>query len=257
MSVQLYCGDCLEVLPTLQAGSVDAVVTDPPYGTTDIAWDKGHDWDTWWAEIERMLAPNSLTICFSAQPFTTDLINSNRRRFLYELIWCKTMGMGFLDANKRPLKAHENILVFGPSWYGQACRKLSTYNPQWNQGKPYVKARGEDKCAQYAKTHAATTENDGRRHPLDYITFSNGNNHSEHPTQKPVDLMAWLIRSYSNEGDTILDPFMGSGTTGVACVQTGRNFIGIEIDPMYFAIAQRRIAEAQQQLALPLEVAAS
>jgi len=254
--VELYHGDCLEIMPTL--GMVDAVITDPPYGTTAIEWDRPIDLTRFWEEITRVCKPNAAIIVFSTQPFTTDLIASNRKLFRYEIIWKKTQPQGFLNANKAPLRNHENICVF--------YKKLPTYRPiktkvqRSDIGR--VRQVNAMRSKQYREMDRTTWVETGERYPTDVVEFSNWNgalfgknkNATKHPTQKPVDLCAYLIETYTNPGDMVLDNCMGSGSTGVACIKTGRNFIGIEIDKGYFDIASKRIAEAQQQPSLLGEV---
>lgn len=173
-------------------------------------------------------------------PFAADLVYSNRKWFRYEWIWHKTMAVGFLNANRMPLRAHENILVF--------YEHLPTYHPQKTPGKPYTTTRSARATRNYGHFDRATTINDGERCPRDVLTFSNGNNASKiHPTEKPVDLLAYMIRTYTDEGDTVLDSCMGSGSCGVACQHLGRNFIGIEKDAGYFEAAKKRIKEATKQ----------
>ncbi len=252
----LYLGDCLEVMKLLPDKSVDAVITDPPYGTTELKYDKLKiDWQVLWYELNRVLKQTGVMVIFSAQPFTTDLISSNRKQFRYELIWCKSQGTNWLDANMRPLSAHENILIFSKIFRGRGKgnHKVTTYNPQFTNGKPYHKDdAGRIPAAHYGKSNAGHRVNNGYRYPLTWQQFSNKKVDVVHihPSQKPFDLITWLINTYSNPDDTIFDPFMGSGTTGMACMQTGRNFIGCEIDPDYFKIAEKRIHDAQQQMKL-------
>jgi site-specific DNA-methyltransferase (adenine-specific) len=254
MSVELILGDCLQVMRTLEAGSVDAVITDPPYGTTQLSFDKvGIDWASYWSATFEAIHDRATVAMFAQQPFATDLIVSNRKYFRYELIWCKTMGQGFLSANKQPLRAHENILIFTPTFPdNKKGAKTTTYNPQWWYDRPYTRKhpRGIRHYNHPLDMSKPTEHADGRRYPLSWQIVSNGNNNNVHPTQKPLELVEYLVKMYTNPGDTVLDPFMGSGTTAVACVQAGRNFIGIEIDPVYFATAQRRIEAAQAQPAL-------
>lgn len=199
---------------------------------------------------KRIIKDNGAIVLFSSQPFTTDLIQSNRKMFRYEIIWEKTQKTGFLNANKMPLKGHENLLIF--------YRHLPTYNPQKYQieRKNIGRIREEkaDRANHYGHVEAQNYTEDGTRYPHDVIHFSNWNGAlfgktekaTVHQTQKPVPLLEYLIRTYSNEGDTVLDNCMGSGSTGVACVNTGRNFIGMELDEHYFEIAKQRIEEAQK-----------
>jgi site-specific DNA-methyltransferase (adenine-specific) len=237
----LHHGDAIEFMRTLEGGSVDAIITDPPYGTTQLEWDKPVDWSTFWAEAYRACKPNAVQIVFSAQPFTTDLINSNRKRFRYEIIWPKTTVTGFLDANRRPLRAHEVITVFA------AITKGSTYNPQKTVGVPYVTVRLDKTAHHYGSHEGATTVSDGSRYPVSVLPALGSEAGSLHPTQKPTELMAWLVRTYTNPGDLILDPFAGSGSTGVAAIKEGRRFIGSELDENYHAIALKRLEAAYQQ----------
>lgn len=248
--IDLRLGDCLEHLSSIPSESVDAVITDPPYGTTAFAWDVPVDLSIWWREIHRICKPPSLVVTFSAQPFTTDLINSNRREFRYELIWCKTRGVGFLDANKRPLRAHENILIFSQRWRGPKNSKLTTYNPQYTPGKPYRRnSSGAIRSGHYGTyTEMKRGSEDGRRHPLSWQLVTSHSGPSKHPTQKPLELVRWLVLSYTNPGDLVVDPFMGSGPTGVACKQLGRRFIGMERDPHYYDVAQAEIAAAALEI---------
>lgn len=259
--MKLIQGDCLEIMKEIPDGSVDLVLCDLPYGTTaNIEWDKPITFEALWEQYNRIIKNNGAILLFSAQPFTTDLINSNRKMFRYEIVWQKTMSTGFLNANKMPLRAHENILVF--------YKHLPTYNPQKNKlSEEYIKEhmvnigrtrrKKEGKACHYnAHSNAPLYTDTGERHPTDVIKFSNwngalfGNTDKivKHPTSKPVALLEYLIRTYTNEGETVLDNCMGSGSTGVACVNTRRDFIGIELDKGYFDIACKRIQEAQEKL---------
>ena len=257
----LYCGDCLEILPSLKG--IDVVVSDPPYGTTKIVWDTAIDWAAIFPLLFATAKPSASIVLFSAQPFTTQLINAEPKRFRYELIWCKTMATGFFDANCRPLRAHENILIFCDK-FGRPSNKtgmMATYLPQKEPGDAFVKNRNRGKRGNRAVHYNTTTDpfvptiSDGWRYPKSWQVFSNGNAQSLHPTAKPIALMEWLVKTYSHPDETVLDPYMGSGTTGVACITSGRKFIGIEIDPDYFEIACRRIEAAQRQTRLELDAA--
>lgn len=228
-------GDCLELLKDLPDNCADAVITDPPYGTTQLEWDDAQDWPALWTELNRVAKEAAVIVVFSVQPFASDLIQTNREAWRYEIIWIKTMGTRFLDANRRPLAGHENIQVF--------TRRMNeaTYNPQkWNSGVPYQKA-GSHGLSHYNGVRNATSRScSGERHPLSFLRFSNGNNGNVHPSQKPLDLMRWLVRSYTDAGDMVLDPFAGSGSTGAAGLREGRQFIGIECEAEYVEIAERR-----------------
>lgn len=229
--MNLMQGDCLERMKEIPDGSVDMVLTDPPYGTTACKWDSIIPLEPMWEQLKRVIKPNGAIVMTASQPFTTTLIASNMKMFRYDLKWCKTQGTGFYNANRMPLRAHEDILVF----YG----KLPTYNPQKTEGKPYRQRRGTASDV-YQGKDLHETVSDGGRHPLSWRTFKRDKD-KVHPTQKPVALMEYLIKTYTNEGDTVLDFTMGSGSTGVAAKNLNRSFIGIELDPEYFDIAKQRI----------------
>lgn len=223
-------------------GSVDMILCDLPYGTTRNKWDVVIPYADLWKQYERIIKDNGAIVLTAQAPFDKTLAMSNSRLFRYEWIWEKTKATGFLNAKKMPLKAHENVLVF--------YKHLPTYNPQWGSGKPYVStARNGRTSANYGKLReGVVTVSDGRRYPRSVLHFGNtGADTGSHPTQKPVALMEYLIKTYTNEGETVLDNCMGSGTTGVACVNTDRRFIGMELDENYFAIAKERIENAVKE----------
>lgn len=234
---ELLLGDCLERLREIPDGSVDLVLTDPPYGTT------ANDWDTAlsipWNELNRITKPHAPIVLFSQLPFAVDVIAGNRKNYRYEWIWHKTCPVGYFIANRRPLRAHENILVF-------SADNKSTYNPQYWYSKPYRRENAAKTSNYNNAVRIATDSPDGKRYPIDVLTYSRDQGY--HPTQKPVKLLEYLILTYTNAGETVLDFTMGSGSTGVACANTGREFIGIERDPKYFKIAQQRIEAASAQL---------
>lgn len=239
MTVTLHLGDCLEYMKSMPDKSVDAVITDLPYGTTACAWDTIIPFEPMWEQVRRINKGAFVTT--ASQPFTSKLVISNAEWFKYELIWDKVNRYtGYLDASKKPLKRHENIIVFSENWH--------VYNPQMGTGEPY-KARRSGKSPSIYGAHVPKDgENSGSRFPYSILSIVADTKATPlHPTQKPVSLYDYLIRTYTNEGDTVLDICMGSGTTGVAAVQLGRNFIGCEIDPTYFAIAEKRIKQAQLQ----------
>jgi DNA modification methylase len=245
--IDLRLGDCLEVLPTLPAQSVDAIITDLPYGTTACKWDTVIPFAPMWAEVKRVLRSRGAFVTTASQPFTSALVCSNLAWFRYGWVWKKNRPTGFLDAKQRPLNDYEDIPMFSS---GQ-----TVYNPQMTQGKPnHVKdgrINDRKRAEQYSHYNKVSEYKTPWKYPRRVIEVAQENPQlSLHPTQKPVALLEYLIRTYTNAGDTVLDFVMGSGTTGVACVQTGRSFVGIEKDAGYFAIAQRRIAEAQAQPAL-------
>jgi len=186
-----------------------------------------------WEQLNRIIKPNGAIVLFSAQPFTSVLVVSNLKNYKYDWVWDKGQGTGFLNSKKQPLRSCETISVF----YSKPC----VYNPQMRQGfKPYTCRQGETKTQNYGKQVGAVTVSNGDRYPLTRIEFIRDKS-KLHPTQKPIALMEYLIKTYTNPGDTVLDFTMGSGTTGVACIKTNRNFIGIELDEAYFQLAKKRI----------------
>lgn len=233
--VELFQGDCLDLIKDIPDGSVDCIITDPPYGTTNCDWDKRFDLNRFFKESFSCLKKNGALVVFSQQPFSTDLVNAGRKFFRYEIIWHKTRATGFLNARKMPLRAHENILVF--------YRKLPTYNPVFSVKKAYLRVSGGTSEVYGKIKDRHSTKSDGKRYPHDVIKMPHHNFGLLHPTQKPVELTEWLVKTYTNPGDTVLDCFMGSGTTGVACVCNGRNFIGMELQEKYFEIAKNRIED--------------
>jgi DNA modification methylase len=247
-NVQLYCGDCLDILPTLAPSSMDAIITDLPYGTTACKWDEVIPFAPMWAEVKRVIKPNGAIALFGTQPFTSALVMSNAKWFKHCWVLNKSRPIGHLVAKKRPMQKTEDIVVFAKEGF--------KYNPQMVERATTIKrihrAGRDGSCEHLGFTQ---TEDYHREYTHKYPTniIECDSIQKEHPTQKSVEVIEYLIRTYTNESDTVLDFTMGSGTTGVACVKTGRNFIGIEKDQGYFEIAQRRIAEAQAQPAL-LEV---
>lgn len=238
--------DCLPALRAWPSASVDCVIMDPPYGRTKLPWDHPLPWAALWPELLRVTKPSANLLLFSQQPFTTDLITSNREYFRYELIWQKSRATGFLDARCRPLRAHENVLLFCQHWRGAGNRMLATYHPQKTPGIPYHKRRLNDRrgnrAAHYGSTsdpHQPTLNASGARFPKSVIPVRSVNEHG-HPTAKPQELLRWLIRTYSNPGEVILDGCMGYGSTGLAALAEGRRFIGMESDPAIFAQARVR-----------------
>lgn len=233
-NIQLLQGDCLELIQGLPDGSVDCIITDPPYGTTNCTWDNVVPPNMMFDQLWRVLKPSGPAIIFSQLPFAVDLINACRKYFRYEIIWHKSNKVGFLNAKKMPMRAHENILVF--------YKKLPTYNPQMLPGKPYL--GGYTSSCIYGKnfhpSKGSLTLHSGR-YPSDVLFFSKSSSKKFHPTEKPLPLIEWLVKTYTNPGDTVLDCFMGSGTTGVACVRNGRNFIGMELSEQYLEVARNRI----------------
>lgn len=236
--VNLYQGDCLDILPTLENSSVDLLLVDLPYGTTACPWDSIIPLELLWEQYNRVCKESAAMVFTAAQPFTTTLAASNIKNFKYEWIWEKPQGTNPMNAKVMPLKSHENILVF--------YRKKPTYNPQMWFSTPYSGFSSEtSKIGEvYGKAKSKHRDNpEGSRYPKTILKFKQEK--GLHPTQKPVELMRYLIRTYSNKNDLILDNTMGSGTTGVACVLENRKFIGIEKDETYFKIAQDRIKNTE------------
>lgn len=248
--IDLRVGDCLDVLPTLAEGSVDLVLCDPPYGTTACKWDAVIPFDAMWAQLRRVVKPRGAIVFTASQPFTSALVMSNPKAFAHAWVWDKVFGANFVQAKRQPLKVHEDVLVFGLDG------KQPSYSPQMTKrDKPITKGGNKQSAAiPIARTEAAKAFGESRKvydekFPTSVLQFSSRADHNRghHPTQKPVALMEYLVRTYSNPGDTVLDFTMGSGTTGVACVNLGRRFIGIEREPSYADIARQRIAAAMPQ----------
>ena len=243
MSATLHHGDCLEVMRGIASGSVDLILCDLPYGTTACAWDSVIPFEPLWAAYKRIIRGNGTIVLTAAQPFTSTLICSNLEWFKYAWVWNKVLPRGHLNAKKQPMRLHEDIAVFS--------RGATLYNPQKSTGHVRKVARtkydkGGDGSQVYGREQRDTFYDSDERYPTTIITHSTADQRGKvHPTQKPVALMEYLIRTYTNAGDTVLDNCMGSGTTGVAAIQSGRRFIGIERDPDYFAICQKRIGEAR------------
>lgn len=245
MGAELYFGDCLTEMARLESGSVDMILCDLPYGTTACSWDAVIPFPELWAAYRRIAKSNAAIVLTASQPFTTALIASNYAGFAYELIWDKGRGFEPGLAKLRPQKAHESVVVFSGNG------KMPAYNPLMVERDAPKKIRGNTSNAGqgilsgsgvFEKTYT-------HRYPTSVMLFGNaGQSIKVHPTQKPVALFEYLIKTYTNPGDVVLDNTMGSGTTGVACANTGRRFIGIERDPGYFAIAVDRIAKAQPDM---------
>ena len=238
----IYCGDCLEILPLLQDKNIDLVLTDPPYGITNLDWDNSIDLELFWHIIKPL---SKMSLIFSAQPFTTDLINSNRKFFKYEWIWCKKQATNYLNAKKRPLTAHENICYFNdgsPTYYPQGLIKQLV-----NNSRPAKSKKGGNQHYGKEKEYGISAYINYPTTLLSINEFEAEEKEGIHPSRKPIKLIRYLICTYTNNG-TILDPFLGSGTTAVAAKQLGRKFIGIEICEAYCKIAVERLR--QEELAI-------
>ena len=273
---QLYLGNCLVEMKKIADGSVDLILCDLPYGTTDrkgienkgdnrvLSWDTVIPLDQLWEQYRRVLKSTGTVVLTADQPFTSQLVISNLKWFKYEWIWKKKKTTGFLHANARPMKETEDILIFSPlgaSGCSKKANKNMTYNPQGLIEKNVKKKNSAKRLGKFLHQpehmgsgnkllHETEYEQKYTNYPSEIIEFGLDKD-TIHPTQKPVALMEYLIRTYSNEGETILDNCMGSGTTGVACMNTNRNFIGIEMDENYYKIAEERIKNA-----VPVEEAA-
>lgn len=253
---RLYNTDCLAVLPEIDSGSIDLVIADPPYGVTCCEWDKSLSFAQIWSHLARIVKPNAAVIFFAVQPYATDLIEAQRKyapklRFRYDMIWLKSLPTNALNCSRQPSRAHELLLVF--------YARQPVYNPQLvDGGKSYIRhrlklvstARQERPGVADPGFGYLNGEYDdkvwkcsGLKWPTTILKYPSLTNHRTrfHPTQKPEDLCRKLVETYTDAGAVVLDPFMGSGTTGVVCVQTDRNFVGIEISPEYYTIAVERI----------------
>ena len=242
---ELWQGDCLELMKDIPDKSVDMILCDLPYGTTQCKWDSVIPFEPLWEQYNRIIKDNGAILLFSSQPFTSALVMSNPKMYKYEWIWQKTHPKGHLNAKKMPMRAHENIEVF--------YKKPPLYNPQMTHGHKrkvantnYIRESDGNSC--YGREVRNTSYDSTDRYPLDVQVFSNADQSKKlHPTEKPVELCEYMIKTYTNEGDIILDNCMGSGTTGVACANTNRRFVGIELDNNYFEIAKNRISEVYQE----------
>jgi len=228
-------GDCLELLASVPDNSVDMVLCDLPYGTTQCKWDSVIPFEPLWKEYNRVCKVNAPMVFTAAQPFTSTLITSNIKNFKYTWVWEKSKASGFLNAKRMPLRAHEDICVF--------YRKPPVYNPQMKQGEPYDKGNAGKNTQVYGSQVTVPNKSDsGLRYPRTVVYFKTAEGEGKlHPTQKPIALFEYLIKTYSNEGDVILDNCIGSGTTAVAAVNTERKYIGIELDQKYFDTCVNRV----------------
>lgn len=227
---ELYNGDCLEVMKELPDNSVDMILCDLPYGTTACKWDSIIPLNLLWEQYKRLIKDNGVIVLTASQPFTSKLIMSNLEMFRYCWVWEKEQGVNFLQAKKQPLKVHEDICVFS--------KKQPIYYPQMTEGKPYISGKG-DSGEVTGKVKKKQTKNKGTRYPRSVIRFKRET--GLHPTQKPVALFEYLIKTYTEVGDTVLDNCVGSGTTLFAAEKNKRNSIGIEKDPQYCEIARDRM----------------
>ena len=240
--IDLRHGDCLELMRDIPNKSIDMILCDLPYGTTQNKWDSVIPLDELWKEYKRIIKDNGVIALTSQGIFTAKLMLSNEKWFKYKLVWVKSKATNFLNAKKQPLRKHENICVF--------YNKQPQYNPQMTEGEPYDKGvRKNQLTGSYGDFNPVHVKSEGMRYPTDVIYFKTAESEGKvyHPTQKPVSLLEYLIKTYTNERETVLDNCMGSGSTGVACINTNRNFIGMELDENYFNIAKERIESHKKE----------
>ncbi len=235
--IELMQGDCLEIMKQIPGGSVDMILCDLPYGTTACKWDTVIPFEPLWEQYNRIIKYNGAIVLFGSEPFSTELRHSNLKMYKYDWVWNKKLAGNGILAKRQPLKIHENIMVFN----------TTIYNPQKTKGKMRKKMGLKESEITGGNSTVAEYVND-EYYPQSIQEFSIANMRKGrlHPTQKPVALLEYLVKTYTNEGDIVLDNCMGSGSTGVACVNTGRNFIGMELDENYFNIAKTRIEEARK-----------
>ena len=234
--IDIKNGDCLELMPYIPPQSVDMILCDLPYGSTKNKWDTIVPFDKLWEQYNRIITSNGVIALFCDGLFMANLMLSNTKMWRYNLIWNKNRGCDFLNANVKPLKSHEEIAIF--------YKKKPVYNKQFWYSTPYAPTKNGSLSDNYGDRKSAWSESkNGERNPLSILSF-NRDAGRVHPTQKPVALLEWLIKTYTNEGMTVLDNCMGSGSTAIACINTNRNFIGMELDENYFEIAKERIDKA-------------
>lgn len=242
--IDLRQGDCLEIMKDIPDKSVDMILCDLPYGTTACKWDIVIPFELLWEQYNRIIKDNGVIVLFGSEPFSSKLRMSNLKMYRYDWIWEKTIASNFALSKKQPLKKYENIMVF--------YKKQPTYIPQMEKGKAYIDKRNNGNRNVVVGTENNFKRqpiiNEGTRYPSSIQKFSNGNNKNVHPTQKPVALLEYLIKTYTNENELVLDNCMGSGSTGVACKNLNRNFIGIELDENYYKIACERINNTQEKV---------
>ena len=245
-NIKLLQGDCLELMKDIPDKSIDMILADLPYGTTACKWDTIINLEKLWKQYKRIIKDNGAIALFGSEPFSTELRHSNLPMFKYDWVWNKVNPFGFLDCKYRPLKSHEMVSVFSKGGCSNGSKVPMKYNPQGlvhRVKKMKNKLKSELLHSNPSKDEYTSV---ATNYPKTIIEFKKDND-GLHPTQKPVALLEYLIKTYTNEGETVLDNTMGSGSTGVACLNTNRNFIGIELDDKYFEIAKRRINEAQEK----------
>lgn len=252
MSYELIHGDCLEVLPTLEAGSVDCIITDLPYGVTACKWDSVIPFEPMWTGIGHVLRFDGAAVLFGGQPFGSLLVASKLEWFRYRWVWDKRIGANFQLANLQPMNTAEDIWVFSQAKTANGAAINMRYFPVKTTRAEPIKSGGKSlNTLLNSNNMVALKRTYHDKHPISILSFDKESGKDRlHPTQKPVPLLKYLIYTYTNPGETVLDFTMGSGSTGVACLNTGRRFVGIEKDARYFAIAQERLEATSQQLRL-------
>jgi site-specific DNA-methyltransferase (adenine-specific) len=239
---KLYNDDCFNIFNQINKKSINMILVDLPYGQVDCNWDKKINLDDMWIQLKEICADNCQYIFFTTTKYGFELINSYPSWFKYDIVWEKPNAVGHLNSKKMPLRAHEMIYVFNNPNISKTSNRKRTYNPQMIEGKKYSIKR-EGSCELYANNKRISSINEGTRYPRSVINFHSSRYKSIHPTQKPIELCEWLIKTYSNENDIVLDFCMGSGSSIVACINTNRRYIGIEKDIDYYDSAVKRISE--------------
>jgi site-specific DNA-methyltransferase (adenine-specific) len=232
----IYNMDCIEGMKLLPDKSIDMILCDLPYGTTGCKWDTVIPFNLLWESYNRIITDSGAIVLFGSEPFSTELRHSNLKMYKYDWVWNKAISGNPFLAKYQPLKIHENIMVFSKTTH--------KYYPQMRTGKLRKKGGGKSKLF---NANLTETMND-KYYPVSILDFSNSKRKQLHPTQKPIDLCSYLIKTYTNEGEIVLDNCIGSGTTAIACLETGRHYIGYELDPDYYAIAQKRISDYEQEV---------
>lgn len=255
---KIYFGDCLEVLKSIENQSIDLILADPPYGTTSCKWDSIIPLDPLWEELKRIIKPNKAIVLFGDEPFSSQLRCSNIEQYKYDWYWKKSRPNGFTNAKLKPLKDIENIMVFSSGNTANGSKTNMPYFPQglkkcdidWERPQQYFTDSGVNPTR---KSHKLTRKITATNYPRQILEFSNPNNNLHHPTQKPIDLLTYLINTYSNPGESVLDFCMGSGSCGVAAIKAGRFFIGIEKNEHFFNISKNNIKEIDNEVIVNVE----
>jgi site-specific DNA-methyltransferase (adenine-specific) len=246
MESKIICGETINEMSKLPSKSIDMILCDLPYGTTQCKWDSVIPFDMLWKEYTRIIKDNGAIVLTASQPFTSNLVMSNPKLFRYSLVWEKSKSTGYLNSKKMPMRSHEDILVF--------YKNLPTYNPQMVDGDPYDKGKAHRPTDVYReqKGEIHVKNETGKRYPrsVQYFKTAESEGKVYHPTQKPISLMEWLVKTYSNEGDMVLDNTIGGGTTAIACIRTNRKYIGIDVSEEYINITNQRINEEINNLEL-------